>query len=888
MKFKIIKSWISSCETKVYWKCALVNTIHEVLTNRPNWHSTQSESWNFYWVNREWMNTIYDKHKFKDGQLINHFKNDYELTRKDNLIKNLKKGKKIPELANGLNFVPVSYVLPVEWHLFVEEFRKYNSNTIWIMKPVAGAQGKGIFLFKKLKEIIEWKKKDPHSTEAEPLPYVVQMYISHPCLIGGKKFDIRLYVLVTSFRPLTVWVHREGFARFSHAKYDLSTYENAYVHLTNVAIAKTAGDFDPERGLKWSLHKLLRYLTAIHGDEIVTGVMNDIAWIFINSLRSVQPLIIQDKHCFELYGYDILIDSNLKAWLLEVNASPSLTPSSQDDFEMKYRVLNHMLNVLDLEKRLNGGESQIDGFDILVNNNEVVYKSSFVSSEMGNVFEPKLNIKIEDNLHHSLADEKRLENITVVPGSSKRLTEYLMNNHNMNAPPDGTIHVEYELELVHILGIDELKQTMTVLVYVDERWTDPSLAWNPADYGGIEKTWIPTQHIWSPDIIVFNLVSASRLQHENLLSNIRSTVVLFANGTVESSKPEIFCFSCTLNIRNFPLDDQLCNLEVASWAYSWDKIRLKPHVEHSLEHYTQNEEWHLLNISVHESEYEHEGMVVSEILYAITVRRKPLFYMVTLTFPSYVMCAISVVGLFARFSTTGEREERFTLGVTAILTMAVLSLVVSEKVPHSSTSVPLLVTYFLFNMVTVSLAAMSTGFVMKVHRLGRSGKEPPAWLLKVFFLKVATKIPLITKSKRNSYKKKTILVTEDCVHSNNVMLKNSDQDDTKNLICNIKNGLNFFPEQCYGYPKSNFPLDDEFLSKKISSLEQTVFRLNDLYNDLQSEFGDFEWQEQNLKNNKISKEYNGYVRISERLDWFLMCFFLFLVTVPVIILFSLM
>ncbi|VDM72949.1 unnamed protein product [Strongylus vulgaris] len=67
--------------------------------------------------------------------------------------------------------------------------------------------------------------------------------------------------------------------------------------------------------------------------------------------------------------------------------------------------------------------------------------------------------------------------------------------------------------------------------------------------------------------------------------------------------------------------------------------------------------------------------------------------------------------------------------------MAVLSLVVSEKVPHSSTHVPLLVAYFLFNMVSVSVAAMTTGIVMKVHRMGRHGREPEEWLLRLFCLR---------------------------------------------------------------------------------------------------------------------------------------------------------
>ena len=55
-----------------------------------------------------------------------------------------------------------------------------------------------------------------------------------------------------------------------------------------------------------------------------------------------------------------------------------------------------------------------------------------------------------------------------IAGSSKRLTEYLLATHNRNAPPDGVVDIHFELELVHILGIDELKQTMTALVYVEE------------------------------------------------------------------------------------------------------------------------------------------------------------------------------------------------------------------------------------------------------------------------------------------------------------------------------------------------------------------------------------------------------------------------------------
>ncbi|CAE7773488.1 Ttll1, partial [Symbiodinium microadriaticum] len=65
-------------------------------------------------------------------------------------------------------------------------------------------------------------------------------YIEDPLLIGGKKFDLRLYVLVTSYRPLKVYQYAHGFARFCNSKYnnDVEDIDNPFIHLTNVAIQK--------------------------------------------------------------------------------------------------------------------------------------------------------------------------------------------------------------------------------------------------------------------------------------------------------------------------------------------------------------------------------------------------------------------------------------------------------------------------------------------------------------------------------------------------------------------------------------------------------------------------------------------------------------------------
>ena len=196
-------------------------------------------------------------------------------------------------------------------------------------------------------------------------------YIDNPYLISGKKFDIRVYVLVLSYAPLKVWLYRSGFARFSNTRYSLSSISDQYVHLTNVAIQKTAPDYDPEKGCKWSLQELMMYLTARHGHQVVKRVQQQMDEIYIKSLQSVQKVMINDKHCFELYGFDIMFDENLKPWIIEVNASPSLTASSPTDYELKFGLLEDMLHILDMEGRMTGKEKRVGGFDMIWNDGPV-------------------------------------------------------------------------------------------------------------------------------------------------------------------------------------------------------------------------------------------------------------------------------------------------------------------------------------------------------------------------------------------------------------------------------------------------------------------------------------------------------------------------------------
>lgn len=360
----------------IRFKCFLTNVIYDVLKNR-GWQEVTGESdWDFHWCDISWMKEYFDHYYLEEHMKICHFRNHYELTRKNLMVKNLKRFRRQIEREFGkgeaqkCDFFPMTYELPSEYHIFVEEFKR-NPGQIWIMKPIAKSQGKGIFLFRKLKDIVEWKKGEYQahlqSDQNKELPetYVVQRYINNPYLIGGRKFDIRVYVLVTSYYPLRMWLYRGGFARFSNTRFSMDAIDDTYVHLTNVAIQKLAPDYDPEKGSKWSMQQMRRYMSAKHGVDAVAVCFSQMDDIFIKSLQSVQKVMINDKHCYELYGYDILLDDCLKPWLIEVNASPSLTASSKEDYDLKYGLLEDVLNVVDLENRLMGREKRVGGFDLL-------------------------------------------------------------------------------------------------------------------------------------------------------------------------------------------------------------------------------------------------------------------------------------------------------------------------------------------------------------------------------------------------------------------------------------------------------------------------------------------------------------------------------------------
>jgi hypothetical protein len=167
-------------------------------------------------------------------------------------------------------------------------------------------------------------------------------------------------VCVTSVSPLRAYVHREGLARFAVAPYDPASCD-AGAHVTNVSVTSkdAAGRFVPNEaasddgvGTKWSLSALRRRLRA--DGEDWEALWARICDVVARTLVAAQPRMAPaaaasgapQGSCFELYGFDILLDSALTPWLLEVNTGPNLAAPTPMDMHIKCRIAAEMLHLV--------------------------------------------------------------------------------------------------------------------------------------------------------------------------------------------------------------------------------------------------------------------------------------------------------------------------------------------------------------------------------------------------------------------------------------------------------------------------------------------------------------------------------------------------------------
>ncbi|KAF6116767.1 tubulin tyrosine ligase like 4 [Phyllostomus discolor] len=278
-------------------------------------------------------------------QKLNHFPGSFQIGRKDRLWRNLSRmqsrfGKK------EFSFFPQSFILPQDAKLLRKAWES-SSRQKWIVKPPASARGIGIQVIHKWSQLPKRR------------PLLVQRYLHKPYLISGSKFDLRIYVYVTSYDPLRIYLFSDGLVRFASCKYSpsMKSLGNKFMHLTNYSVNKKNTEYQANadetacQGHKWALKALWNYLSqkGVNSDAIWEKIKDVVVKTIISSEPYVTSLlkmyVRRPYSCHELFGFDIMLDENLKPWVLEVNISPSLHSNSPLDISIKGQMIRDLLNL---------------------------------------------------------------------------------------------------------------------------------------------------------------------------------------------------------------------------------------------------------------------------------------------------------------------------------------------------------------------------------------------------------------------------------------------------------------------------------------------------------------------------------------------------------------
>ncbi|KAF4519445.1 hypothetical protein B566_EDAN008672, partial [Ephemera danica] len=306
---------------------------------------------------------------------------------------------------------------------------------------------------------------------------------------------------------------------------------------------------------------------------------------------------------------------------------------------------------------------------------------------------------------------------------AKRLYDDLLSNYNRLIRPVGnnseTLTVWLGLKLSQLIEV---------------KWIDYKLRWDPEEYGGVEMLYVPSEHIWLPDIVLFNNADG------NYEVTLMTKATLKYTGEVVWKPPAIYKSSCEINVEYFPFDEQSCNMKFGSWTYNGIQVDLK-HMDQvlgsnlvrigiDLSEFYYSVEWDILDVPARRNEeyYPNYKEPYSDITFKLIMRRKTLFYTVNLIIPCVGITFLTVLVFYL----PSDSGEKVTLCISILLSLTVFFLLLAEIIPPTSLAVPLLGKYLLFTMILVTLSICVTVCVLNVYFRSPSTHKMAPWVKSVF------------------------------------------------------------------------------------------------------------------------------------------------------------
>ncbi|XP_070571961.1 neuronal acetylcholine receptor subunit alpha-3-like isoform X1 [Ptychodera flava] len=313
--------------------------------------------------------------------------------------------------------------------------------------------------------------------------------------------------------------------------------------------------------------------------------------------------------------------------------------------------------------------------------------------------------------------------------SAEKLFTTLMDRYNSLIRPVANVtdmlNVTFGLSISQLIDIDERNQIMTTSMWVKQKWNDYQLTWNPDQFDGLTLIHIPVHMLWMPDILLYN--NADGPYDVQFMTN----ALVYSDGVVHWVPPAIYKSSCKIDIEFFPFDEQKCTMKFGSWTYGGGVLDLVIMDEYvGQEDYWENGEWDIVESPVKRNAVKYPCCeeIFVDVTFTFVLHRKSLFYIVTLVIPCLLISFLTMLVFYL----PSDACEKITLSISILLALIVFLLLISEIIPPTSTSLPLIGRYMLFTMSLVTLSIIATVIVINVHFRSSKTHIMPNWVRKVF------------------------------------------------------------------------------------------------------------------------------------------------------------
>ena len=202
-------------------------------------------------------------------------------------------------------------------------------------------------------------------------------------------------------------------------------------------------------------------------------------------------------------------------------------------------------------------------------------------------------------------------------------------------------------------------------------------------------------------------------------------VTIYSDGSVSLGCPLILESVCAINIEYFPFDTQNCQLKIGSWTYNGLDLDLQFRESTkgiSLANLEANSVWELKSVKVKRNSviYACCPAPYVDLTYTFEFRRKPLYYIMTIIFPSVLLSFLSCIS----FLFPAGSGERVSLVISVLLGLVVFMLIVNERTPVTSDATPMLTQFFNSIGASTVLALMATAFILRLNHASTSEPVP--------------------------------------------------------------------------------------------------------------------------------------------------------------------